>query len=74
VAEITCSMCGHTFNPQGHTTCSACPVKKGCQLVCCPACGFETIDPQQSTLARLVMNFINRREAKEAHKIGENNL
>lgn len=52
MAEITCSMCGHTFDPVMHRGCAACPLQSGCQLACCPKCGFETVDPNQSILAR----------------------
>jgi len=49
--EITCAMCGHTFNPAQHRGCAACPLQSGCQLACCPNCGFEAVDPSQSVLA-----------------------
>jgi len=29
----------------------------GCNLVCCPACGYQTIDPQRSKLVRLLGYF-----------------
>lgn len=50
--EITCTMCGHTFDPVQHRGCAACPLKSGCQLACCPNCGYEVVDPNQSVLAR----------------------
>lgn len=49
---MVCGMCGHRFNPDEHGACGACPLAPGCQLVCCPACGFETVNPQRSTWAR----------------------
>jgi hypothetical protein len=45
-------MCGQRFNPDEHGACGSCPLSPGCQLVCCPTCGFETVNPQRSTLAR----------------------
>lgn len=74
MVNITCPMCGHTFDPDLHATCAACPLKKGCQLVCCPACGFETVNPQHSVLARLVMDFSNRRGDRKAPQSGEKSL
>jgi Fe2+ transport system protein FeoA len=47
-----CPMCGHRFDPAEHAACIACPLHKGCSLLCCPACGHTTIDPQRSRLAR----------------------
>jgi len=29
----------------------------GCNLVCCPACGYQTVDPQHSKLVRLLRYF-----------------
>ena len=49
---ITCSMCGHIFDPQVHLACQSCPLQKGCQLVCCPACGYEMVDIRKSALAQ----------------------
>ena len=55
---VTCSMCGHRFDPAAHETCLGCPLQKGCQLVCCPACGFENVNVQHSTLARLASRLL----------------
>jgi Fe2+ transport system protein FeoA len=51
---ITCSMCGFSFDPCQHATCQGCPVQKGCQLISCPNCGYETVNPQQSSLVRWI--------------------
>jgi len=64
-------MCGHIFEPAENTSCAGCPLQKGCQLVCCPVCGFEMVDPQQSVLARLVMNFLEHKRTQKMKKIGE---
>lgn len=56
---IACPMCGYTYDPAGNTACQACPLNKGCQLVCCPNCGYETADPNRSSLARLVTRFFS---------------
>jgi len=71
LAKITCTMCGHVFDPAEYTSCAGCPLQKGCQLVCCPVCGFEMVDPQQSVLARLVMNFLEHKRTQKMKKIGE---
>ncbi len=49
---INCSLCGHRYNMAENSACQACPLNPGCGLACCPACGFETIDPSQSALVR----------------------
>jgi Fe2+ transport system protein FeoA len=67
---ITCSMCGQVFDAAAHTACQSCPLNKGCQLVCCPACGFETVDPSQSRLARWAGRFFARSSFKESVQAG----
>jgi Fe2+ transport system protein FeoA len=48
-----CPLCGCRFKPEQYAACPACPLAKGCSLVCCPACGYSTIDPSRSSLVRL---------------------
>jgi Fe2+ transport system protein FeoA len=55
--DIQCSMCGHQFNPDQHLACQACPMQSGCSLVCCPACGYQTVNPDRSKFVRLVNFF-----------------
>jgi len=50
---IICSMCGYEFDPSRMPICQGCPLQKGCQLACCPNCGFENVDIKRSTLVRL---------------------
>lgn len=56
---ITCSMCGARFDPSEHAACRACPLQKDCHLVCCPVCGYETVDASKSRLARLVARWLS---------------
>ena len=56
---MTCSMCGHHFDPAEHSACQSCPLQTGCTLVCCPKCGYETVDVNQSMLARLVGRWLS---------------
>ena len=58
---ITCSMCGQAFDPAGHAACQSCPIQRGCQVVCCPNCGFETVDVNRSLLARLFSVLISKK-------------
>jgi Fe2+ transport system protein FeoA len=54
---LTCLLCGHRFDPAVHLACQGCPLQKGCSAVCCPACGYQTVDPSQSGLARTGARF-----------------
>jgi len=55
---IMCALCGHRFDPEEYTACEACPLQSGCQLVCCPVCGFETINVHESKLARFLARLL----------------
>jgi hypothetical protein len=45
--EFTCALCGARFT-HGGETCGACPLAAGCDLVRCPACGYQF--PRRSSL------------------------
>jgi hypothetical protein len=51
--DIECGLCGYHYDPDQHIACQSCPLHSGCNLVCCPACGYQTVDPQRSLLVRL---------------------
>ncbi len=38
-ATFVCPLCGSRFTP-GERACSACPLAGGCDIVCCPHCGY----------------------------------
>lgn len=40
---IVCPLCGRQFDPKTNQACLKCPFKKGCQMVCCPNCGYQTV-------------------------------
>ena len=63
--EITCGMCGHHFDPAQHKSCAVCPLQSGCQLACCPNCGFEVVDPNQSFLARAAARLFRTHPQKK---------
>lgn len=64
---VSCPMCGHRFDASNHPSCSSCPLNKGCNMVCCPNCGYNSIDPRQSKLARLAAGLFANRPARERH-------
>lgn len=43
-------MCGSRFEPAQSRSCESCPLFKGCALVCCPDCGYSTVDPRRSRI------------------------
>jgi hypothetical protein len=50
---LACPMCGFTYVPEAHASCNGCPIQKGCHMVCCPACGYQTIDHASSSVVRM---------------------
>jgi hypothetical protein len=52
----TCGFCGFEFDPdQAETACPACPLARGCRLVCCPRCGYQM--PPEAKLVGWLRNF-----------------
>jgi hypothetical protein len=64
-------MCGHNFDPAGHHACAACPLQPGCQLVCCPQCGYELVDINKSRLVQIASRlFLRKRHLDEKTSFG----
>jgi Fe2+ transport system protein FeoA len=53
-------MCGRSFDPVAHAACESCPLHDGCSVVCCPACGYRTVDPGRSGIVRLGTRLAGR--------------
>ncbi len=55
---IDCPICGNSFDPSSAAlSCQSCPINQGCQLVCCPRCGYSTVDPGRSRLLQLLLKI-----------------
>lgn len=65
---LQCLMCGHRFDPAQHVVCQSCPLQKGCELVCCPACGYQSVDVRASKLARLAEFMLSFRPSAARDK------
>lgn len=65
---VTCPLCGHAYDPKKQVACQACPVNHGCELVCCPACGYQTVDPNQSGILRMAKFFSSLKRSKSSPK------
>lgn len=62
--QLSCPLCGHRFNPQEHGSCEACVLQKDCIMVCCPACGYSTVDADRSKAVKWVSSLLK----KDAHR------
>ena len=54
-----CPLCGYTVtDSQKMTACRGCPFGKGCELTCCPQCGYQW--PETSVLVTWWRRWRNR--------------
>jgi hypothetical protein len=51
-------MCGYTYDPSGLHSCQSCPVNHDCSIVCCPNCGFQSVDIQKTKLAKFISSIL----------------
>jgi Fe2+ transport system protein FeoA len=55
-----CGMCGYDFDPSELACHASCPLGAACMVVCCPRCGYSTVDPQRSSLSRRLLHLFDR--------------
>lgn len=48
---MNCPLCGFEFEPDRSGCSTSCPFGSGCNLVCCPSCGYQGVDESRSRLA-----------------------
>ena len=49
--EFSCALCGARFT-HGTLVCGSCPLNAGCEVVKCPACGYQS--PRRSRIVDFV--------------------
>ena len=49
-----CPLCSHELN---RSACDVCPLGSNCPMVCCPACGYATIDTDKTAIGKLALSF-----------------
>ncbi len=57
-----CPVCNYSFQPENTELCPACPLNRGCTGVCCPNCGYTSVDIQRSRLARWLGSLLPSQE------------
>jgi len=60
---IRCQLCGFQFEEGGQTICTSCPLNKGCELICCPNCGYQI--PPEPTVFKMFKRVFNKKEKKK---------
>lgn len=60
---MVCPLCGAEFDETDQACHASCPIAsvQGCHLVCCPHCGYQTVDESRSALARGLRKLIGGR-------------
>jgi hypothetical protein len=58
---MTCPLCGLEFEINANTRCTGCLLKKGCEKICCPRCGYETV--VESSLVGFAKKLFGKRPA-----------
>jgi hypothetical protein len=53
-ALMTCPLCGYRYDPAALNCHAACPLAAGCRVLCCPHCGYQTVDERRSLIAQLL--------------------
>jgi Fe2+ transport system protein FeoA len=58
---MRCAMCGYEFE-QAELNCHAgCPLGGHCAVICCPRCGYSTVDPLRTSLASRLLHLFGQR-------------
>lgn len=52
---MKCPLCGYQFEEEDVVACKGCPLFKGCNMVRCPNCGFET--PAEPKLVKVMKKW-----------------
>ena len=63
---MRCAMCGYEFDAEGLACHASCPLSPNCAVVCCPRCGYSTVNPGRSTFMGWVQRLVGKRETPAA--------
>ena len=60
--DIVCPLCGTRYSEtEGRVCHSGCPLQRSCQLLSCPACGYEV--PAPTRMTRLLSRWFGKQAA-----------
>jgi Fe2+ transport system protein FeoA len=51
---MKCTLCGFRYDRSDERCHVNCPLAANCQIICCPRCGYQTVDESQGLVGRLV--------------------
>ncbi len=55
---MICPLCGFEYDETALDCHAACPMAQGCAIVCCPNCGYQSVDESKSGLAKLLRRLL----------------
>ena len=55
---MICPVCGFEYDETALDCHAACPMAQGCAIVCCPNCGYQSVDESKSALAKLLRRLL----------------
>jgi uncharacterized Zn finger protein (UPF0148 family) len=65
---IICPLCGHRFDIPGNKACQTCPLNHDCGFVCCPVCGYQTVNASNSKIAVLALQWLDQENKRHPEK------
>ena len=45
---MKCPLCGHEYDEHAAACHATCPMNQSCTLLCCPQCGYQTVDESKT--------------------------
>ncbi len=57
---MKCSLCGYAFDETALVCHASCPMADHCAIICCPNCGYQTVDESKSRLAGWMQHLWHR--------------
>ena len=64
--KVCCPLCGAEYDRRACRH-QACPMADHCQLLCCPYCGYKTVDTETSAAARWLQRLLHGERGGAAH-------
>ncbi len=56
-----CAMCGYEYDASLLTCHAGCPLAPHCTVICCPRCGYSTVDPARSDYTQRFIRLFRRK-------------
>lgn len=63
---MKCPLCGFTFDRNDERCHAGCPLSAHCTIICCPNCGYQTVDDSRGFVGRMGRWMGRRRRHRHA--------